>query len=66
VSFEEAQWLASSLWLKFVENIKALIPSLSTGECNPADLVREIGSASFTLIEENLPILEQSLAFTLV
>lgn len=51
-----------------MNNIRSLIPSFDQeGKCdNPADLVRAVGSASFSLIEENLPILEQSLSFTLV
>lgn len=68
ISYDEAQWLSNTLWLKFVNNIRSLIPSFDQeGKCEtPADLVRAVGSASFTMIEENLPILEQSLSFTLV
>lgn len=52
VSYEEAEWLGNTFWVKFVNNIKEVI---GTGE----DLVREIASSSsFALIEENLPVLE--------
>jgi hypothetical protein len=52
ISYQEAEWLGNSLWLKFVNQIKNLMPSFTDGkeELNPQKLVEEVSGTSFESI----------------
>lgn len=61
ISYDEAEWLANTLWLSFVNKIKFIIPGFTGDESNvdPARLLQNLDSCvSIEVIAEHISLLE--------
>ena len=68
ISNREANWLANSLWLLFVEQIKYHVPSLKseTEQPQPEKIVQDVSTLSLEVLSQYLPILDMSLTLNMV